>query len=106
MVIHGDISDDHMLLAAGAEALAGVIDFGDACLGDPAYDLTFFFAYGEAAMARLIEFYDPFAADPLLATRARRSYVRFRLEQLRRSRPSATERMAEIERHLEILDID
>ncbi len=106
VVIHGDVSDDHMLLAPSGGALAGVIDFGDACLGDPAYDLTFFFAYGEAAMARVIELYDPLAADPLLATRARRSYVRFRIEQLRRSRPDAPTRMTEIERHLDALGID
>ena len=59
VVTHGDMSDDHMLLAHGGDRLVGVIDFANSCLGDPAYDLAYFFAYGEDAARRLVRLYDP-----------------------------------------------
>jgi aminoglycoside 2''-phosphotransferase len=85
VLTHGDLSDEHMLVSPGDGRLAGLIDFGDACLGDPAYDLTFFFAYGEASARRVRRLYDPAGADPTLLDRARMSYARFRIEQLRRA---------------------
>ncbi|MFS8514083.1 MAG: aminoglycoside phosphotransferase family protein [Planifilum fulgidum] len=36
--IHGDLSADHVLIRCGR--LSGVIDWGDACLGDPALDFA------------------------------------------------------------------
>lgn len=39
VLVHGDISGTHTLLGAGG-ALAGVIDFGFAAIGDPALDLA------------------------------------------------------------------
>ncbi len=36
--IHGDLSADHVLIRNGR--LSGVIDWGDACLGDPALDFA------------------------------------------------------------------
>ena len=105
VVTHGDMSSDHMLLAPTGDRLAGIIDFGDACLGDPAYDLTFFFAYGEDAASDIFRRYDPAGADPDLITRARRSYVRFRMEQLRRDWPDKAERVAELHRQMDTLGI-
>jgi aminoglycoside 2''-phosphotransferase len=35
-LLHGDLSPDHILDDATADRLTGIIDFGDACLGDPA----------------------------------------------------------------------
>lgn len=84
VVTHGDLTDDHMLLAQRRDRLAGVIDFGDACLGDPAYDFAFFFAYGQAAADQLAGRYDPVGDDPTLLARARGHFIRFRVEQLRR----------------------
>jgi len=55
-------------------------------LGDPAYDLTFFLSYGEAAARRLADRYDPGGDDPGLLARARLSHARFRIEQLRQAR--------------------
>jgi aminoglycoside 2''-phosphotransferase len=86
VLTHGDLSDDHMLVSPGRDGLAGIIDFSDACLGDPAYDLTFFLSYGEAAARRLADRYDPMGEDPTLLTRARLSHARFRIEQLRQAR--------------------
>lgn len=86
VLTHGDLSDDHMLVSPGRDGLAGIIDFGDACLGDPAYDLTFFLSYGEAAALRLADRYDPRGEDGGLLARARLSHARFRIEQLRHAR--------------------
>lgn len=85
VLTHGDLSDDHILVSPREGRLAGLIDFGDACLGDPAYDLTFFFAYGDAAARRVAGRYDPRGADATLLDRARMQYARFRVEQLRRA---------------------
>jgi len=38
-LIHADLSDEHVLLDLGNQKLSGIIDFGDCCIGDPAYDV-------------------------------------------------------------------
>jgi aminoglycoside 2''-phosphotransferase len=40
-LLHGDLWPEHVLYSRADGRLAGVIDFGDLCLGDPAYDLAF-----------------------------------------------------------------
>ena len=46
---HRDLSSDHILHDPATGDLTGVIDWGDACVGDPAFDLTGFLAdYGPA----------------------------------------------------------
>ncbi|HEY5070537.1 MAG TPA: aminoglycoside phosphotransferase family protein [Caulobacteraceae bacterium] len=82
LLIHGDVTDDHLLLAAGGERLAGLIDFGDACVGDPAYDLAYFFAYGEDTARHLVARYDPPGADRTILDRARRQFTRYCIDQL------------------------
>ena len=42
MLSHGDLHLRHVLVAGGTAS--GVIDWGDACLADPALDLSFAFA--------------------------------------------------------------
>lgn len=78
-VIHGDFTEDHMLVAADGDTLTGVIDFGDTVLGDPAYDLTIFWAAGDwaaqAAAGRL-------GGDDGLLQRSRYSFVRYSVGRL------------------------
>lgn len=38
-LIHGDFTDDHVLLDLEHKRITGVIDFGDVAIGDPAYDV-------------------------------------------------------------------
>ncbi|MHB8529468.1 MAG: phosphotransferase, partial [Caulobacteraceae bacterium] len=102
VVTHGDLTDDHILLAPGGERLAGIIDFGDACLADPAHDFAFFFAWGEAGARELARLYDPGGEDGGLINRARRHYVRFRLETLRHK--ASAERAAIIAELQEAVD--
>ena len=48
-LIHRDLSSDHILHDPATGCLTGVIDWGDACAGDPAFDLTGLLAdYGPA----------------------------------------------------------
>lgn len=66
-LVHGDLGPEHLLAQAGA--LTGVIDFGDAHIGDPAIDLAWALngtspAFAEACAAAC-------AAPPALRERSR-----------------------------------
>ena len=39
-MLHGDCQPDHFLLADHAGHIAAVLDLGDACTGDPVWDLA------------------------------------------------------------------
>jgi len=55
---HGDLKPAHILV--GADRLAGVIDWGDAVVGDPLWDLArFAHRVDGATAASLVEAYDP-----------------------------------------------
>ncbi len=40
VLLHGDLLDDHVLVEPFTQKVTGVLDFGDVCLGDPAYDVA------------------------------------------------------------------
>jgi aminoglycoside phosphotransferase (APT) family kinase protein len=40
VLLHADLLEDHLLVDPTAQMVKGVIDFGDVCLGDPAYDVS------------------------------------------------------------------
>ncbi|HLZ70344.1 MAG TPA: phosphotransferase [Dehalococcoidia bacterium] len=54
VVIHGDLGADHILVAAATGRLGGVIDFGDAGLGDPALDFAGLLTSPGEAFARQV----------------------------------------------------
>jgi len=57
-LVHGDISGKHLLIDELSGALNGVIDFGDLHVGDPDYDLIYFYKdYGEAFIRDLLIYY-------------------------------------------------
>jgi aminoglycoside 2''-phosphotransferase len=65
-LLHGDLSPDHILADATAVRLTGIIDFGDACLGDSAWDLIYVYEdYGPGALKAFLEQYDPTRAQLL-----------------------------------------
>lgn len=39
VLLHADLLEDHVLVDPAAKKVSGIIDFGDVCLGDPAYDV-------------------------------------------------------------------
>jgi aminoglycoside phosphotransferase (APT) family kinase protein len=45
-LIHGDLEAEHLLFAPETKELQGVLDWADACVGDPARDFGAFWAWG------------------------------------------------------------
>lgn len=59
-LLHGDLSPDHFLGNPEQATLTGVIDFGDVCIGDPAWDLIYIYEdYGLATFKLFVSLYDP-----------------------------------------------
>lgn len=80
-VVHGDLVPGHVLVD-GAGTVAGIIDFADVALGDPAQDLALFWAFGAGAAARAVVRYRGGRADRALLRRARDQFVRQRIDRL------------------------
>lgn len=58
VLIHGDLAPYHILIGHDSPAIAGIIDFGTAGLGDPAIDIATLLAhYGERIVNRLAPAY-------------------------------------------------
>ena len=69
VVVHGDLHVRHLLVDDDGQA-AGVIDFGDLCLADPAVDLSL--AYGGfagPARAALFAAYGPVSSEQEIRAR-------------------------------------
>ena len=81
-VIHGDFSEDHILLDPGEARLAGVIDFTDARLGDPAYDFAFLWAYGRWAPECVAGRYGAGAETAGVLARSFWWFTRYRVDQI------------------------
>lgn len=66
-LIHGDLDPSNLLIADGQ--LAGILDWNDACIGDPRRDLGDLMAFGDDAFgARLLAVYrGPLGPDDLAA---------------------------------------
>jgi aminoglycoside 2''-phosphotransferase len=74
-VLHRDLTDDHILVSNDGR-FVGVIDFGDADIGDPAFDFTFFNRYGDTALEEIYDMY-LIKDDPEVLDRAKWHYARF-----------------------------
>lgn len=59
-LLHGDLSPEHFLADTRQVRLTGVIDFEDACIGDPAWDLIYIYEdYGPHTLKAFLERYNP-----------------------------------------------
>jgi aminoglycoside 2''-phosphotransferase len=69
-VLHADLTGDHILVGTTSGEIAGIIDWGDAIVGDPAYDFAGLLAdYGaEFAGQALASYGQP--GDPTFMQRA------------------------------------
>lgn len=66
-LLHGDLSPDHFLADAEQGKLTGMIDFGDVCISDPAWDIIYICEdYGLEVLQAFLHWYDAENA-PLLA---------------------------------------
>jgi aminoglycoside phosphotransferase (APT) family kinase protein len=82
VLIHGDITEDHILLAPDGERLSGVIDFTDAAVGDPAFDFTFLWAYGDWAPAHAARPYGAGEAAAEIVARSRWWFTRYSIDRI------------------------
>jgi aminoglycoside phosphotransferase (APT) family kinase protein len=102
-IIHGDLREAHLLIDAKAKRLTGVIDFGDAVVGDPAYDFTMLWMLGEWAPSFALDAYGRASAG--LLERSRWSFVRYATGRLALAlsgdrRYVAAELLGSLDRHL------
>lgn len=67
-LLHGDLSAEHVLIAPGSGDVVGLIDWADACLGDPAYDFKFLWVWlGDEFIDRILLHYSHHANPDFLA---------------------------------------
>jgi aminoglycoside 2''-phosphotransferase len=78
---HGDFVSDHILIDEACEALAGIIDFGDHAIADPASDFARLWTYG-AAMVRDVHRSYGGEGDDLLLYRSFQYFRYLRLKSL------------------------
>ncbi len=81
-VIHRDFTEDHILLDPSQDRLAGVIDFTDASLGDPAFDFAFLWAYGRWAAEHAAHHYGAGSDNREMIARSLWWYTRYRIDQV------------------------
>ncbi len=57
-LIHGDMSPEHIFYDSGTQRICGIIDFGDAAIADPDYDLMYSPEdYGQPFVRALLRYY-------------------------------------------------
>lgn len=81
-VTHGDLTADHILLSPDQNRLAGIIDFADAGLGDPAFDFTCFWAYGGWATEHVAKSYSASVDNSEILARSLWWFTRYRIDQV------------------------
>jgi aminoglycoside phosphotransferase (APT) family kinase protein len=81
-VTHRDFTEDHILLDPIEGRLAGVIDFTDAGLGDPAFDFTCLWAYGRWATEHAALSYRAGADNADMLSRSLWWFTRYRIDQV------------------------
>ncbi|MDE2079187.1 MAG: phosphotransferase [Patescibacteria group bacterium] len=77
--IHADFRDEHIFMHRGN--ITGVIDFGDARVGDPAFDFSFLFEYGAPFVQAVYAAYRG-PKDAQFLERARTHYLRWIIDEL------------------------
>ncbi len=108
-LVHGDLSDDHILVRADG-AVAGIIDFTDAAWGDPAGDFAYFWRLGEDAVDHVLANYALASEDPTLKERSHWTFVRYLINQIAYGAKAKwnlppDQALAELEGHLTKLNL-
>jgi aminoglycoside phosphotransferase (APT) family kinase protein len=73
-LLHGDSASIHWRI--DGDGSAGMLDLGDACVGDPVWDLVVLTHWDEARLPAVL---DGYRADDLLRARVRRRYEPYRV---------------------------
>ena len=74
-MIHSDVTDDHVYVIPELGGLAGIIDFADVEISDPALDFAGLWLYGRSFVEDVLGHYDHSIDDDFLD----RSRMRFRV---------------------------
>jgi aminoglycoside phosphotransferase (APT) family kinase protein len=75
-LVHYDLGDAHVLVDVAARGVAGVIDWGDVCCGDPAIDVAGLLQWlGDTVLAPLLAAYRGARIDDAFLARARAGAV-------------------------------
>ncbi len=77
VLVHRDLSGDHVLFDPSVDTVTGVIDWGDACFGDPAFDLTGLLDYGPDFIEGMLERFNILNDDVLPRARFYRKIACF-----------------------------
>jgi aminoglycoside 2''-phosphotransferase len=80
-VVHDDLRDAHILVAPSLDRLAGIIDFGDAAIGDPSLDFSYFWAYGDRFFDMVHARYQRESDDGFVA-RSAHHFARFLVDEV------------------------
>jgi aminoglycoside 2''-phosphotransferase len=80
-ITQGDLQSDHILLAPSKDTIAGIIDFTDAAVWDPARDFAFFWGYGEDIVNEIYANY-VFHDDPDFLNRSKWQAARLFIDRL------------------------
>jgi aminoglycoside 2''-phosphotransferase len=57
VILHGDLSEEHILYNPQKGKITGIIDFADSEIGDPAFDFAFLWQYGEEFVDDVLSHY-------------------------------------------------
>jgi aminoglycoside 2''-phosphotransferase len=82
VLIHGDFTEDHYLLAPTGDRLAGVIDFSDAGRGDPAFDFASLWAFGDWPVRYAVRRYSAATDSGGMIERSLWWFGRYRIDQI------------------------
>ena len=88
-ILHADLSPGHILVDRDLGSVTGVIDWGDAVLGDPARD--FIFLYEDWGLEFLDRALDAYASDGDVASLRRRVLLHYLADQLSWTLPQEAE---------------
>ena len=81
-LVNGDFVGEHIFYDLEKRMVAGVIDFGDLSVGDPAGDFTYFWSYDDDFPKKMFQSYAFKNEDPNLLERAHTHFVRYELARM------------------------
>lgn len=104
-VIHYDLRDEHILVRE--RQISGIIDFGDSTRGDPAFDFTCLWDFGDTTITEIYKRYRG-PKDDMFLCRSRIHYLRWVVDELfhairKSNKKLIAERIAVLESNLPIL---
>ena len=80
-LLHSDLVGEHIYYDLEKRKVAGVIDFGDLSVGDPASDFSYFWSYDYDFPQKMFDAYSG-VRDPDFMVRAHKHFIRYEVERV------------------------